>query len=86
KMEQAGRIKLSRQIKGKTAALISDGVRNLGIYHPEKPLQLTRNGQLISEDFKLLYFYYNRLVNYQLGKELVWGSVAEGKLMKEMEI
>jgi glycerol-3-phosphate O-acyltransferase len=83
--EQLGKIKLSRQITENTEALISDGVRNLGIYHPEKPLVCTKSGQLISEDFKLLYFYNNRLANYELEKELVWNPAAEIKILNEME-
>jgi glycerol-3-phosphate O-acyltransferase len=83
--EQLGKIKLSRQITENTEALISDGVRNLGIYHPEKPLVFTKSGQLISEDFKLLYFYNNRLANYELEKELVWSPAAEIKILSEME-
>jgi len=65
--------------------LIADGIRNLGIYHPEKPLVCTKDDKLISEDFKLLYFYHNRLTHYNLEKELAWSPAVESKVLKEME-
>jgi len=83
--EQFGKIKLSPQIKEDTEVLIADGVRNLGIYHPEKPLVCTKGGQLISEDFKLLYFYHNRLTNYGLENELEWSPADESNIRHEME-
>lgn len=74
-MEKKGRIKLSSQIFFKTEELIQDGIRNLGAYHPEKPLRVNKNKELISDDFKLLYFYHNRLDNYGLDK------IIDGKKM-----
>ncbi len=71
-MESRGRIKLSRQIHFEVDLLIKNGVRNLGVYHPEKPLIFTPKGELVSENFKLLYFYHNRLENYGLDKCIHW--------------
>ncbi len=74
RMEKAGKIKLSEQIRWETKALIDHGVANLGIYHPLKPLKINKDGNIISEDFKVLYYYHNRLENYDLHKAIQWKS------------
>jgi glycerol-3-phosphate O-acyltransferase len=45
--------------------LVKEGVENLGIYHDKKPLVL-ENGTIQSQDFKLLYFYHNRMTHYNI--------------------
>lgn len=71
-MEQAGDIQLSEQISWEIDELIADGVKRLGNYHLQKPLQYNKNGEIISESFNLLYFYHNRLENYGLQDKIVW--------------
>ncbi|MEO1626283.1 MAG: 1-acyl-sn-glycerol-3-phosphate acyltransferase [Bacteroidota bacterium] len=77
-MEKNGQIKLSRQIRGDVEELIRHGMRNLGIFHPTKPLHFAKSGQLVSQDFKLLYYYHNRLENYQLEKVIQWKGLDDG--------
>ncbi|MCB0518959.1 MAG: 1-acyl-sn-glycerol-3-phosphate acyltransferase [Lewinellaceae bacterium] len=84
-MNKNGKIKLSKQIFHEVDKLIEDGVRNLGVYHVEKPLVMNKKGQLVSEDFKLLYFYHNRLDNYGLEKAIIWEKVPEKEKL-EMEV
>jgi glycerol-3-phosphate O-acyltransferase len=71
-MEENGKIKLSKQIHFDIDKLIKDGINHLGVYHPEKPILINKKGELISKDFKLLYFYHNRLDNYDLDKKINW--------------
>lgn len=73
-MNKQGRIKLSNQIYFDPEKLLEDGVRNLGVYHIEKPLIL-EDGKLVSQDFKLLFYYQNRLDNYKLNKKYNWSAV-----------
>ena len=73
-MNKNGKIKLSNQVYFEPKELLKDGVRNLGVYHIEKPLILEDN-KLVSQDFKLLYFYHNRLDNYKLNKKYNWAAV-----------
>ena len=54
---------------------IEDGLQNLGLYHPKKPLRKLKSGNIISEDIELLYFYHNRLDNYNL-EDLISGRRA----------
>jgi len=75
-MNKAGKIKLSNQVYFEPKDLLKDGVRNLGVYHIEKPL-IFEDGNLASQDFKLLYFYHNRLDNYRLNKQYVWSAAKE---------
>lgn len=71
-MEQEGNIKLSEQIHWEVDRLIADGINRLGNYHLRKPLKYNKNGQIISESFNLLYFYHNRLENYNLEYKIKW--------------
>lgn len=73
-MNKQGKIKLSNQIYFDPEKLLEDGVRNLGVYHIEKPLIL-EDGKLVSQDFKLLFYYQNRLDNYKLNKKYNWSAV-----------
>ena len=73
-MEESGDIKLSEQIRFEIPELIKHGVQNMGNYHPQKPLLFNKNGDLVSEDFKLLYYYHNSLLNYDLEKKVDWAG------------
>ena len=71
-MEKEEEIKLSEQIRWETRDLIKHGVSNLGNYHALKPLKINKKGNIVSEDFKVLYYYHNRLENYDLHKSIQW--------------
>ena len=58
-----GEIKLSEQILWDADQLIQDGISRMGTYHLAKPLRFRKDGRIVSESFKLLYFYHNRLEN-----------------------
>lgn len=70
--EAAGKIRLAPEIHLSPEALVRDGVKNLGVYHTEKPLTFTKEGDIISSNFRVLYFYHNRLENYNLDKVVQW--------------
>ncbi|MBK7871420.1 MAG: 1-acyl-sn-glycerol-3-phosphate acyltransferase [Saprospiraceae bacterium] len=72
KMEKTDNIKLSEQIYWDVDQLIVDAVKRLGNYHLQKPLRYNKSGQIVSESFKLLYFYHNRLENYGLQEAIKW--------------
>ena len=71
-MEQAGEILLSDQMRWPVDKLIYDGVARLGSFHVSKPLRYNKKGQVISDSFKNLYFYHNRMENYDLDKMITW--------------
>jgi len=72
KMEEAGKIKLTEIVRGDLDELIKDGISNLGIFHPRKPLKFNDLGHLESENFRVLYYYHNRLSTYSLSRHVVW--------------
>lgn len=88
-MSELGKIKLSKQIHLSIDELITNGVRNLGVYHVQKPLVFNKKGQLISQDFRLLFFYHNRLKHYKLENSIDWKKVEgmdEFELVEEMAV
>ncbi|NUO02669.1 MAG: glycerol acyltransferase, partial [Saprospiraceae bacterium] len=80
-MEQAQEIKLSEQLHWEVDQLIEDGMSHLGNYHLTEPLYRDKKGQVVSDNFKLLYFYHNRLENYGLQRKIKWKQLE----LQEME-
>ncbi len=70
-LESKGKIKLSREVKWEPRRLIEDGIKNLGIYHAQKPL-LINNDKVWSDSLKVLYYYHNRIKIYDLDKYIEW--------------
>ena len=70
--EKQEKIRLAPELHRPAAEVVRDGVKNLGVFHTEKPLGLTRDGDIISSNFRVLYFYHNRLENYNLDKYVHW--------------
>jgi glycerol-3-phosphate O-acyltransferase len=60
------KVRLSEKFQLSIEKLAQDGIKNLGIFHPNKPLVIKENGDIASQDFRLLYFYHNRLEGYNL--------------------
>jgi glycerol-3-phosphate O-acyltransferase len=79
--EQQGKIRLAPEIHRSPEDVVRDGVKNLGIFHAEKPLSLTKEGHIVSSNFRVLYFYHNRLQNYDLHKAVHW-KTAEIEVLK----
>lgn len=68
-MEKMGKVKTPRHIKEESIDdLIAHGLKNIGLYHDKKALTLDKEGNIVSEDMKLLLFYHNRLEGYQLAQ------------------
>jgi len=55
--------------------IISEGLRKLGIYHAVRVLEKKEDDKIVCADLKLLYFYHNRLINYDLESALGWVKV-----------
>ncbi len=73
-MEQAGKIRLATEIRRTANDVVREGVKNLGIFHSEKPLKFDSNGDIVSANFRVLYFYHNRLGIYHLDQSVHWRS------------
>lgn len=70
--EQQGKIRLAPEIHRAAHDVVRDGVNNLGVFHAEKPLEFTKDGDIVSSNFRVLYFYHNRLENYHLDNYVHW--------------
>ncbi len=46
--------------------VVSDGIGKLGLYHAKKPLKITKERIVTTENLKLLLYYHNRLGGYNL--------------------
>ncbi len=74
KLAEEGNIRLSDEINWETEKLVKEGIRLLGAFHAQQPLKYNKAGNVISESFKLVYYYHNRLDHYGLEKMVNWGS------------
>lgn len=70
-MEQNGEVQLSDMVRNASIEeLIEHGVKNVGTFHLKKALKFDKEGDLVSEDMNLLYYYHNRLEGYNLSRFL----------------
>lgn len=69
KMEAGGNLQLSPKFKEDEYTIIVDGVKRLGSYHVKKPL-IIKGDTIKSENFKLLFYYHNRLSVYHLERHI----------------
>ena len=67
-LKDAGNIYHATHMKGKIDLVIRHGMENVGIFHLKRPLRFNKEGNIITQDFNLLYYYHNRLVGYDLEK------------------
>lgn len=59
-------VKFSAIFSESIESIIQDGLNNLGIYHRDRTLKLVNKNTLGTENLKLLYYYHNKLVHYEL--------------------
>lgn len=69
-MEKEDKIKVSDSIREDERHVLESGIRSLGNFHIEKALRIDAQGNIVSENFSMLYFYHNRLASYQFDKQL----------------
>ncbi len=65
-MENNNEIKLTHTMKRDIQMIVERGLEQVGLYHDRRPLMKKKNGDVMSPDLKLLYFYRNRLDGYGL--------------------
>ncbi len=57
-------------------AMITAGIRKLGMYHSQKILFINQKNELICDDARLLFFYHNRLAGFGIEEMLGWEKLA----------
>lgn len=66
-MNDNGEVQLSSELRWNADKIIEHGMKNINLYHTASPL-VKENGNMGSEDLKLLFYYRNRLDGYGLEK------------------
>lgn len=67
-LEKEGSVKLTHTMHKGIEHIVERGLQQVGLYHDRRPLARKKNGDIMSPDLKLLYFYHNRLEGYGLEK------------------
>ncbi len=74
-MHKNGEVTLSDEPWDDIAVLVERGIEKGGIYHAKPLLEITKKNTVLCRDFRLLYFYHNRLSNYGLENLMGWNEV-----------
>jgi glycerol-3-phosphate O-acyltransferase len=75
KMNETHNVTLSDEHWDDIGVLIEEGIEKLGIYHKKPVLEIGKDNLIVSRDFRLLYFYHNRLCGYGLENLMGWHPV-----------
>lgn len=75
-MEAQGKIKCAPELSATAPEVVRDGMKRLGVLHREKPLVYNKKGDPVSSNFRVLYFYHNRLAIYNLEKAVNWKATS----------
>lgn len=69
RLEKDGKVNLSAKFQDDESLIIDDGIKRLGNYHVKKPL-IIKGDYVKSENYKLLFYYHNRLSVYHIDKHI----------------
>lgn len=67
-LKERGMINVAPHLQNDLDTIIKHGLENVGMYHAKRPLIKDQNGNIVTQDMSLLYFYHNRLTGYGLEK------------------
>jgi len=67
KLHKKGRIDMADHMQQKAGKSIQVGLKNLGLYHDQRPL-VRKEGKIIINDTNTLFYYHNRMNGYGLEK------------------
>jgi glycerol-3-phosphate O-acyltransferase len=69
-LHQQEKIKISEKIEESIESILQHAIDNISLLNSKKIIYLDSDGNLNSEDLRLLLFYHNRLKGYGLEKYL----------------
>jgi len=85
-LKEEGKLQLSEAISSRNVKKIIDlGIRNMGIYHVNAPLQRNEDEYYTSMNIKLLYYYHNRMNGYSAEQNVRWSNYNEPLVRKVKE-
>ena len=67
-LKRKNSIHTASELKGDIEAVIKQGMTNIGMYHSKRPLLFNRQGDIVTQDLSVLYYYHNRLQGYEFHK------------------
>ena len=67
KLHEKGQVNMALHMQKKADVSILHGLKNVGLYHDQRPLVL-KNEKIIIKDTNTLYYYHNRMNGYDLEK------------------
>jgi glycerol-3-phosphate O-acyltransferase len=67
-LKEKGKVNMAPHLDREIDEIIEHGLSNVGMYHAKRPLIRNQEGNIITQDLNLLYFYHNRLDGYDLEK------------------
>jgi len=67
KLHDEGKVNMAHHMKAKSEESILHGLKNVGLYHDQRPLIL-KGDKIIINDTNTLYYYHNRMNGYGLEK------------------
>ncbi len=70
-LKENNKLKLSDEVYKDAKFIINNGMKFLGTYHPQPVLKKSKKGTILISDMKLLYFYHNRTLGYNLEDKIV---------------
>lgn len=68
KLKKKKKINMAAHMKQPVSDNISLGIENVGMYHSRRPLLMTKDKKIITQDLLTLYYYHNRMHGYDLDK------------------
>ena len=63
-----GKVKVAPHLEQELDEVIQHGINNVGMYHAKRPLWKNKEGDVITMDLNILYYYHNRLEGYELAR------------------
>jgi glycerol-3-phosphate O-acyltransferase len=67
-LKEENKVNHATHLKGNIDLVIRHGFENVGIFHLNRPVRFNKEGNIITQDLNLLYYYHNRLAGYDLEK------------------
>ena len=67
-LKEENKVNHATHLKGNIDLVIRHGLENVGIFHLNRPVLFNKDGNIITQDLNLLYYYHNRLSGYDLEK------------------
>lgn len=67
KLNEKGKVDLSDHMRKKSEQSILEGLKNIGLYHDQRPL-VRKKDKIIVNDTNTLHYYHNRMNGYGLEK------------------